>query len=120
VFSQVQVCQLIGVTWFPVLKDFTHPDQYNFGVNQGSSSFHELHPQFAGYTRGKLHELVMKYFKSRELTLAINEVLDPWISAKQPKKEFEAYFSHNSASRNFLPGTMVMSYTTFYLLTFSS
>ncbi|AQK50444.1 Histone-lysine N-methyltransferase ATXR3 [Zea mays] len=122
IIEQSSVFRKIDNTWFPVLKDlkpgssvpsaapssnliaaFTHPDQYNFGVNQGSSSFHELHPQFAGYTRGKLHELVMKYFKSRELTLAINEVLDPWISAKQPKKEFEAYFSHNSASRNFLP-----------------
>jgi [histone H3]-lysine4 N-trimethyltransferase ATXR3 len=83
-----------------------HSDQYNFGMNRGSGSFHELHPQFVGYTRGKLHELVMKYFKSRELTLAINEVLDPWISAKQPKKEIETYFSHNSASRNFLSGTV--------------
>ncbi|AQK40850.1 Histone-lysine N-methyltransferase ATXR3, partial [Zea mays] len=122
IIEQSSVFRKIDNTWFPVLKDlkpgssvpsaarsssFTAalmlPDQYNFGVNQGSGSFNQLHPQFVGYTRGKLHELVMKYFKSRELTLAINEVLDPWISAKQPKKEFEAYFSHNSASRNLLP-----------------
>lgn len=83
-----------------------HSDQYTVGMNHRSGSFHELHPQFVGYTRGKLHELVMKYFKSRELTLAINEVLDPWISAKQPKKEIETYFSHNSASRSFLSGTL--------------
>ncbi|KAF9589653.1 hypothetical protein IFM89_026787 [Coptis chinensis] len=49
--------------------------------------FHQLHPQFIGYTRGKLHELVMKSYKSREFAAAINEVLDPWISAKQPKKD---------------------------------
>ena len=128
IVERSSVFRKIDNTWFPVLKDLKplcsvpsvaqssnstaahmQSDQYNVGVNQGSGCFHELHPQFVGYTRGKLHELVMKYFKSRELTLAINEVLDPWISAKQPKKEFEAYFSHNSASRNFLPGIVVMS-----------
>jgi hypothetical protein len=128
IVERSSVFRKIDNTWFPVLKDLKslcsvpsaaqssnstaahmQSDQYNVGVNQGSGSFHELHPQFVGYTRGKLHELVMKYFKSRELTLAINEVLDPWISAKQPKKEFEAYFSHNSLSRNFLPGTVIMS-----------
>lgn len=51
--------------------------------------FHEVHPQFVGYTRGKLHELVMKFYKSREFAAAINDVLDPWINAKQPKKEME-------------------------------
>ncbi|XP_055823205.1 histone-lysine N-methyltransferase ATXR3 [Solanum dulcamara] len=49
--------------------------------------FHGMHPQFIGYTQGKLHELVMKSYKSRELAAAINEVLDPWINARQPKKE---------------------------------
>ncbi|XP_054815408.1 histone-lysine N-methyltransferase ATXR3 isoform X2 [Prosopis cineraria] len=48
-----------------------------------------LHPQFIGYTRGKLHELVMKSYKSREFAAAINEALDPWINARQPKKENE-------------------------------
>ncbi|XP_022742735.1 histone-lysine N-methyltransferase ATXR3-like isoform X2 [Durio zibethinus] len=57
--------------------------------NTRSCSFHSLHPQFIGYTRGKLHELVMKSFKSREFAAAINEVLDPWISVKQPKKEMD-------------------------------
>ncbi|XP_052177771.1 histone-lysine N-methyltransferase ATXR3 isoform X2 [Diospyros lotus] len=59
-----------------------------------SSSFHRLHPQFIGFTRGKLHELVMKSYKSREFAAAINEVLDPWISAKQPKKEIEKYMQN--------------------------
>ncbi|KAF7823098.1 histone-lysine N-methyltransferase ATXR3 isoform X1 [Senna tora] len=53
------------------------------------SSFNSVHPQFVGYTRGKLHELVMKSYKSREFAAAINEVLDPWINARQPKKENE-------------------------------
>lgn len=53
--------------------------------------FHNLHPQFIGYTRGRLHELVMKSYKSREFAAAINEVLDPWISARQPKKEIEKH-----------------------------
>ncbi|KAK2987988.1 hypothetical protein RJ640_011251 [Escallonia rubra] len=56
-----------------------------------SSSFHCLHPQFIGYTRGKLHELVMKSYKSREFAAAINEVLDPWINLRQPRKEIEKY-----------------------------
>ncbi|KAF5186081.1 Histone-lysine n-methyltransferase atxr3 [Thalictrum thalictroides] len=58
--------------------------------NANASSFHHLHPQFIGYTRGKLHELVMKSYKSREFAAAINEVLDPWIHAKQVKKELES------------------------------
>ncbi|XP_019056103.1 PREDICTED: histone-lysine N-methyltransferase ATXR3-like isoform X2 [Nelumbo nucifera] len=57
--------------------------------NVALSSFHSLHPQFIGFARGKLHELVMKSYKSREFAAAINEVLDPWITAKQPKKELE-------------------------------
>ncbi|XVE49782.1 hypothetical protein DITRI_Ditri01bG0109500 [Diplodiscus trichospermus] len=62
------------------------------GDNSTSScSFHSRHPQFIGYTRGKLHELVMKSYKSREFAAAINEVLDPWISAKQPKKEMDKH-----------------------------
>ncbi|PIA58437.1 hypothetical protein AQUCO_00500399v1 [Aquilegia coerulea] len=58
--------------------------------NVSVSSFHHLHPQYIGYTRGKLHELVMKSYKSREFAAAINEVLDPWIHAKQVKKELES------------------------------
>lgn len=54
-----------------------------------SNSFHDLHPQFIGYTRGKLHELIMKSYKSREFAAAINEVLDPWINLRQPRKEIE-------------------------------
>lgn len=57
------------------------------------SIFHCLHPQFIGFTRGKLHELVMKSYKSREFAAAINEVLDPWINARQPKKEIEKHVS---------------------------
>ncbi|XP_044467024.1 histone-lysine N-methyltransferase ATXR3-like isoform X2 [Mangifera indica] len=56
-----------------------------------SSSFHGMHPQYIGYTCGKLHELVMKSYRSREFAAAINEVLDPWINAKQPKKETEKH-----------------------------
>ncbi|KDP27299.1 hypothetical protein JCGZ_20287 [Jatropha curcas] len=61
-----------------------------------SISFHNLHPQFIGYTRGKLHELVMKSYKSREFAAAINEVLDPWINAKQPKKEVDNHMYRKS------------------------
>lgn len=61
------------------------------GKNIISSSFHRLHPQFIGYTRGKVHELVMKSYKSREFAAAINEVLDPWINARQPKKDIDKY-----------------------------
>ncbi|RRT81181.1 hypothetical protein B296_00021146 [Ensete ventricosum] len=34
-------------------------------------SFHSLHPQFIGYTRGKLHELVMRSYKNREFAAVI-------------------------------------------------
>ncbi|XVE92871.1 hypothetical protein REPUB_Repub01dG0140900 [Reevesia pubescens] len=66
--------------------------------NTSSCPFHSLHPQFIGYTRGKLHELVMKSFKSREFAAAINEVLDPWISAKQPKKEMDKHIYQKTDS----------------------
>ncbi|XP_077243423.1 histone-lysine N-methyltransferase ATXR3-like isoform X2 [Tasmannia lanceolata] len=66
-------------------------------IDMTSSSFHNSHPQFIGYTCGKLHELVMKSYKSREFAAAINEVLDPWISAKQPKKELDKHFPFNSS-----------------------
>ncbi|XP_011100313.1 histone-lysine N-methyltransferase ATXR3-like isoform X2 [Sesamum indicum] len=65
------------------------------GTQRISSCFHGLHPQFIGYTRGKLHELVMKSYKSREFAAAINEVLDPWINARQPKKDIEKHIYHS-------------------------
>eukprot|EP00257_Ricinus_communis_P014901 XP_015572695.1 LOW QUALITY PROTEIN: histone-lysine N-methyltransferase ATXR3 [Ricinus communis] len=64
--------------------------------NANSVPFHCQHPQFIGYTRGKLHELVMKSFKSREFAAAINDVLDPWINAKQPKKEVDSHIYRKS------------------------
>ncbi|KAK9285863.1 hypothetical protein L1049_025064 [Liquidambar formosana] len=70
--------------------------------NSISVPFHSLHPQFIGYTRGKLHELVMKSYKSREFAAAINEVLDPWISAKQPKKELEKYMFNSATNKSSL------------------
>ncbi|CAK9161370.1 unnamed protein product [Ilex paraguariensis] len=65
------------------------------------SSFNSLHPQFIGYTRGKLHELVMKSYKSREFAAAINEVLDPWINARQPKKEIEKFLYNQAVNNKF-------------------
>ncbi|KAK1279291.1 putative histone-lysine N-methyltransferase ATXR3 [Acorus gramineus] len=61
------------------------------------ASFHDSYPQFIGYTRGRLHELVMKSFKSREFAATINEVLDPWMTAKQPKKDIDKHFSFSSS-----------------------
>lgn len=68
--------------------------------NVNSSSFHSMHPQFIGYTRGRLHELVMKSYKSREFAAAINEVLDPWINAKQPKKETEHVYRKSGTNKS--------------------
>ncbi|KAF6173975.1 hypothetical protein GIB67_039926 [Kingdonia uniflora] len=74
----------------------------NKSIDTGSSSFHSLYPQFIGYTRGKLHELVMKSYKSREFAAAINEVLDPWINLKQPKKDLEKHTLSSSVIRSSL------------------
>ncbi|KAL2938051.1 Histone-lysine N-methyltransferase ATXR3 [Bienertia sinuspersici] len=63
------------------------------GSRSISGSFHSLHPHFIGYTLGKLHELVMKSYKSREFAAAVNEVLDPWINSRQPRKEMEKHRS---------------------------
>ncbi|XP_057953048.1 histone-lysine N-methyltransferase ATXR3 [Malania oleifera] len=70
--------------------------------SRSSSLFHSLHPQFIGYTRGKLHELVMKSYKSREFAAAINEVLDPWINAKQPRKEMEKHVFNSATCKSSL------------------
>nr|GFA14056.1 histone-lysine N-methyltransferase ATXR3 [Tanacetum cinerariifolium] len=64
-------------------------DPIQSSSSASSIAFHNLHPQFIGYTRGKLHELIMKSYKSREFAAAINEVLDPWINLRQPKKEMD-------------------------------
>ncbi|KAK9689683.1 hypothetical protein RND81_09G075000 [Saponaria officinalis] len=66
-------------------ESFEAPAAVHGGSSSTSSSFHVLHPQFIGYTLGKLHELVMKSYKSREFASAINEVLDPWMNFRQPK-----------------------------------
>ncbi|KAF1886757.1 hypothetical protein Lal_00045994 [Lupinus albus] len=72
--------------------------------NANTSLFNSIHPQFVGYTRGKLHELVMKSYKSREFAAAINEVLDPWINARQPKKEMEKQIYWKSGNDSFEDG----------------
>ncbi|KNA15540.1 hypothetical protein SOVF_097420 isoform A [Spinacia oleracea] len=84
------VSKLVGDNIVPVGESSEAP-----AVQDGSFSlsyaFHSLHPHFIGYTLGKLHELVMKSFRSREFPAAINEVLDPWISLRQPRKEIEKH-----------------------------
>ncbi|XP_061369493.1 histone-lysine N-methyltransferase ATXR3-like [Gastrolobium bilobum] len=71
-------------------RSSTQSQGVSFGAPYSKPNlFNSLHPQFVGYTCGKLHELVMKSYKSREFAAAINEVLDPWINARQPKKEIE-------------------------------
>ncbi|KAK1393240.1 histone-lysine N-methyltransferase ATXR3-like [Heracleum sosnowskyi] len=65
------------------------------------NSFDSLHPHYIGYTRGKLHELVMKSYKSREFAAAINEVLDPWINVQQPRKEMEKYTNNVPVNNRF-------------------
>nr|XP_017257593.1 PREDICTED: histone-lysine N-methyltransferase ATXR3 isoform X3 [Daucus carota subsp. sativus] len=77
----------------PETKSDLHNE--NFPIN----SFDSLHPHYIGYTRGKLHELVMKSYKSREFAAAINEVLDPWINVQQPRKEMEKHASNLSVTR---------------------
>ncbi|OIW05925.1 hypothetical protein TanjilG_07201 [Lupinus angustifolius] len=69
---------------------YGHPSTQSQGVSFSEPyTFNSIHPQFIGYTRGKLHELIMKSYKSREFAAAINEVLDPWINTRQPKRETE-------------------------------
>lgn len=91
ILEQSSVFRKIDNTWIPVSRDLKSSEGGQTG------DFHSLHPQFIGYTRGKLHELVMKSYKNREFAAAINEVLDPWIMGKQPKKEMETLFPYNSS-----------------------
>ncbi|KAH0902798.1 hypothetical protein HID58_042301 [Brassica napus] len=76
-------CQSLDVS---ESQDFKHSE-----METSLSSFHAMHPQFLGYFRGKLHQLVMKTYKTREFSAAINDVLDSWIHARQPKKETDKY-----------------------------
>ncbi|KAL9243849.1 hypothetical protein vseg_017688 [Gypsophila vaccaria] len=83
-------------------ESFKAPAVVYGGNSSTSSSFHNLHPQFIGYTLGKLHELVMKSYRSREFASAINEVLDPWMNFRQPKKEMEKHLYNQLLSKGFL------------------
>ncbi|KAG2239188.1 hypothetical protein Bca52824_090048 [Brassica carinata] len=76
-------CQSLDVSQS---QDFKHSE-----MDTSLSSFHAMHPQFLGYFRGKLHQLVMKTYKTREFSAAINDVLDSRIHARQPKKESDKY-----------------------------
>ncbi|XP_072970042.1 histone-lysine N-methyltransferase ATXR3 [Typha angustifolia] len=118
ILEQSSVFRKVDNTWLPVASDIKSSEvSQTKGENRvptsnssliqshasckdnscASNSFHSLHPQFIGYARGKLHELVMKSYKNREFAAAINEVLDPWITEKQPKKEMETHFPFNSS-----------------------
>ncbi|KAG0624404.1 hypothetical protein M758_3G245200 [Ceratodon purpureus] len=57
--------------------------QLDFPVQSVSSStFHCDHPQFLGYTNGKLHELVMKSFRG-SFAGFFNDALDIWSNSKR-------------------------------------
>lgn len=120
ILENTSVFRKLDNTWVPICRnvvDFEAPDpaeernvttedtnsvlehiaSSHSDIQNTVNSFHCSHPQFIGYMRGKLHELVMKSYKNREFAAAINEVLDPWISAKQPKKELDRHFPFNSS-----------------------
>lgn len=62
-----------------VLKEL----QLDIPVQSVSSSiFHREHPQFLGYTNGKLHELVMKSFRG-SFAGFFNDALDIWSNSKR-------------------------------------
>ena len=71
---------------------FTRGDPANFALKESqldtsvqsvsSSTFHCEHPQFLGYTNGKLHELVMKSFRS-SFAGFFNDALDIWSNSKR-------------------------------------
>ena len=86
-------CQSLDVS---ESQDFKHSE-----MDTSLSSFHAMHPQFLGYFRGKLHQLVMKTYKTREFSAAINDVLDSWIHARQPKKETGKYMHPYSGMHNY-------------------
>lgn len=69
-----------------------------------TNSFNNMHPHFVLYMTGELHERVMKSFGSREFAAAINEVFDPWIASKLPKKEIYLKFGFN----NFFPKGIIL------------
>lgn len=84
------------------LQSLAHSHSATLGEiekNVNANPFHNKHPQFIAYTRWKLHELVMKSYK-REFAAAINEALDPWINAKQPKKETELMYRISGMSKS--------------------
>lgn len=54
-------------------------------ASQVDYCFHTSHPQFVAYARGKLHEHVMKFYKSRDFAAALWEGLDTWMAPKQSK-----------------------------------
>jgi hypothetical protein len=97
--KQTSVFRKFDKVWVPVT---TTKDAVE--APEGSRMFHGLHPQFIGYARGKIHELVMKSYRSREFAAAINEVLDPWINARQPRKELEKHIYNPSFTNQFRNG----------------
>ncbi|KAJ1698179.1 hypothetical protein LUZ63_006691 [Rhynchospora breviuscula] len=112
--EQTSVFRKIDNTWLPAVKDLRPYEASGTATLASSSSgtkcgaglppitpdFNMKHPQFLAYMRGKLHELVMKSFKTRELASTINEVLDPWLTSKQPKKETELHPFNSTVTRN--------------------
>ncbi|KAL2644717.1 hypothetical protein R1flu_012304 [Riccia fluitans] len=72
-----------GFLGTPLRKDSC--TQANINIASGIS-FHDVHPQFLGFTRGKLHEYVMKSYKSVLLPAAFYEGLEKWFQAKEKEK----------------------------------
>ncbi|XP_020270405.1 histone-lysine N-methyltransferase ATXR3-like isoform X2 [Asparagus officinalis] len=109
IMQNSSVFRKVDNTWIPVAvseaansrEEVVHRDGDSTAASdqmaRSSCSFHDLHPQFIGYMRGKLHELVMKSYKNREFAASINEVLDPWITEKQAKLEMDKHFAFNSS-----------------------
>lgn len=110
--EQMSVFRKIDNTWLPAVKDLRPYEaartacasssgaKSGTGLPSDIQDFNVKHPQFLAYMKGKLHELVMKSFKTRELASTINEVLDPWLTSKQPKKETELHPFNSTVTKN--------------------
>lgn len=77
----------------PVCRISEQSKHEDCSTSQADNCFHTLYPQFVAYARGKLHEHVMKFYKSRDFSAAIGEGLDTWMAPKQSKNSMDTRIS---------------------------
>ncbi|KAJ7549235.1 hypothetical protein O6H91_07G046000 [Diphasiastrum complanatum] len=73
---------------------------HSSALNRPSRSWdvQKVHPSFMGFTRGRLHEFVLRHYKSHLLPATLHECLEAWLSGKKMGETANVFISPSTTT----------------------